>query len=789
MRDVLEPTDDAAWLLVQHEYDPLREHDAEARFSVGNGFLGVRGAREASSGPAWVSWTHTLNWACAPRTYVAGLFDQPDIEPRVPALIPAPDWLSVTLSVDGEPVRLHAGEPLLHRRTLDMRRGLMLLEWQQRTPNGAVVTLRSLRLVSQADRAIALQRMRIHVSEPGARIGFEAAFPPTGLGLHALRLEQDAGVWRTERSGKGLALASAVALRRGEEELAPEQCGQLRWSWTWSNDPPQVVAFERIVAMVRDDHGMPGNGAARDALKRARRAGSGGVLAAHEAAWTDRWQDCGIEVEGDPAAQHALRFAAYHLASSANPQDERVSIGARAMTGDCYWGHVFWDTEIFLLPFYTLTWPEAARALLAYRYRGLGGARAKAARLGWRGAMYPWECADTGEESSPPYVFGPDGRPVTVLCGEQEQHVSADIAYAVWHYWQVTGDDEFLRDRGAEIMLETARFWTSRADPDAEGRYHIKGVIGPDEYHEGIDDNAFTNVMARWNIRRALDVAAFLRRHWPEAWERLTQALHLDDAELSQWRKAADTLALARDTETGILEQFAGYFRLEDIDLTQYAGRAASIDLVLGRERTQRSQVIKQADVVALLALLPDEFDRTTPAASFGYYERRCAHGSSLSRPMHALVAARLGDSAKALRYFHEAAAADLGDSAGESAGGIRIANLGGLWQVAILGFAGVSWRDGVLCLYPRLPATWKQMRFRLCWQGRHLAFRIDQIAQTIAVTLKRGESLTVCGRGESQSLTPGATIAVPLPDGLQCVDRIADAASALKMPATLETD
>ena len=193
-----------------------------------------------------------------------------------------------------------------------------------------------------------------------------------------------------------------------------------------------------------------------------------------------------------------------------------------------------------------------------------------------------------------------------MLCGTQEQHISADVAYAVWQYWQATADEAFLLDAGAEILLETARFWSSRANLEADGRRHIRGVIGPDEYHEHIDDNAFTNVMARWNIRRALDVAALLRERWPERWATLSRRLGLDATELETWRRAADEMATGLDPKTGLFEQFAGYFALEQIDLADYAGRSVPMDVVLGRERTQRSQVIKQADVVALLALLPE---------------------------------------------------------------------------------------------------------------------------------------------------------------------------------------
>ena len=279
---------------------------------------------------------------------------------------------------------------------------------------------------------------------------------------------------------------------------------------------------------------------ARDKLDVARHLGWRRVLAEHEAAWASRWQCSDVEVDGDAAAQQALRFAIYHLNSAANPADEHVSIGARALTGDDYHGHVFWDTEIFLLPFYILTWPEAARALLMYRFRTLDAARAKSARMGWRGALYAWEFADTGAETTPEQVIGPDRQVIDILCGTEEQHISADVAYAVWQYWQATGDEGFLRDAGAEILLETGRFWASRAQSEADGYRHIRDVIGPDEYHQHVDDNAFTNVMARWNIRRAIDVAALLRERWPECWTSLSSRIGLDDTELNQWKSAAD---------------------------------------------------------------------------------------------------------------------------------------------------------------------------------------------------------------------------------------------------------
>ncbi len=762
MQHALEPTPDPDWVLVEDGYDPIRERSSESRFAVGNGFLGVRGARSVSRGPMWLSWMHSLQWASSPRTYVAGLFDTPNIEPPVPALVPVADWLRIHIHLNGKLLVLRTASLISHRRRLDMRRGVLISDWRQRDAAAGIVHVRTLRLVSQAERDVGLQLLTLDVEAPRVAVTVEAQFDEMGLGLDAVRLEQDLGVWRSEVSGNSLAMASAASLWLNGTQRAPSARAPLKWTWHWTSIPGQVASLARFVTVARGDERAPDpGGPALRALARAQSSGWRGVLAAHEAAWAERWQCSDIEVDGDEAAQQALRFAAYHLNSAANPDDDRVSIGARALTGDAYLGHVFWDTEIFLLPFYTLTWPQAARALLMYRHRTLDNARAKAARMGWRGALYAWESADTGEETTPAQILGLDGRPVDVLCGTQEQHISADIAFAVWQYWLVSADEDFLLNAGAEIMLETARFWASRAQREADGRRHIRGVIGPDEYHEHVDDNAYTNIMARWNIRRGLEVATLLRERWPQRWATLAARIGPSEAELEQWRDAADTLVTGFDPESGKIEQFAGYFTLEDIDLRHYAERTVPLDIALGRERTKRSQVVKQADVVALLALLPEEFDPPAKSVNFRYYEPRCAHDSSLSRPMHALAAARLGDTALALRYFRETAATDFADTAAASADGVHIAALGGLWQTAILGFGGVSVQSGTLSFDPQLPAEWRGLGFRLQWRGRRLKIRIEQPGPAVSAILEAGECLTIRVGGTPYEVRPDQPIAV----------------------------
>jgi trehalose/maltose hydrolase-like predicted phosphorylase len=375
--------------------------------------------------------------------------------------------------------------------------------------------------------------------------------------------------------------------------------------------------------------------------------------------------------------------------------------------------------------------------------------------------LYAWESADTGAETCPEHAIGPDRRIVDILCGTQELHISADVAYAVWNYWEATGDDVFLRDAGAEILLETARFWSSRAQPEADGQHHIRGVIGPDEYHETIDDNAFTNVMARWNIRRGLAVAALLHQKWPERWTSLSSAIGLDDAELSQWASVADTMATGFGPKTGLLEQFAGFFKLELIDLASYAGRSVPMDVVLGRERTQMAQIIKQADVVALLALLPDEFADGAAAGNLGYYEPRCSHGSSLSAALHGVAAARLGQADLAMRFFRQTSATDLADTHAAIDGGVHIAALGGMWMMAVLGFAGLAVHETGLTFNPQLPGSWHSLAFNVQWQGRHLSVSIDSTTRTLAATMTIGDPMTITLNDDQHPLSTEAPLAV----------------------------
>jgi trehalose/maltose hydrolase-like predicted phosphorylase len=761
MMQALEATQAPGWVLTHEGYNVLTENAVESRFALSNGFLGMRASRPVSRGPTWVSWLGSIRWASWPRCYVAGLFDRPNTVPPVPALVPVADWSRVRLVLDDSPQLLLDGEFLASVRQLDMRRGILLSDLSYRAHAGITITGGELRLVSLADRAVALQLLRFSLDRDGIDVRLEANFAMAGMGMEPLQLDRDVCAWRTEGTGKAVAMAGSVTLRADGRALVPERSFSLRWTWRWRSVAGQVLELDRLVTVARSDS-LADDPApvATDALARSRALGWRGVLAAHETAWQQHWDASDLIIEGEDEVQEAVRFAIYHLTSAANPEDECISVGARGLTGDAYFGHVFWDTEIYLLPFYVAVWPEAARALLMYRYHTLPGARAKADAMGYKGALYAWESADTGEETTPERVIGADGEQVDILTGRMEHHISADVAYAVWQYWRFTGDDDFFLRAGAEILLETARFWAFRAVLEADDKRHIRHVIGPDEYHEDVDDNAFTNVMARWNISRGLEAIEVLRKRWPNHAAALREKLALGDEELADWRDAVSRIVSGLDPATGIHEQFAGFHALQPLDLAAYADRKVPIDVVIGRELTRGSQVVKQADVVALIALLPEEFPGAAAKANFRYYEPRCAHGSSLSAGIHARVAARLGETETALRFLRQAAAADL-ELDPNSAGGIRIAGLGGLWQAIILGFAGLDPKGDMLGIDPRLPPHWRGLSFRVFWRGRTVAIRIA--GRSVQARLVEGEGMEMRIAAATVKLATGATLDVSI--------------------------
>jgi len=512
-------------------------------------------------------------------------------------------------------------------------------------------------------------------------------------------------------------LASAGPLRSPEQPGTQTYVSRLgRVTLAQSYNVERVVAagveeasdgrLERLVCYSGDETG------ALRSLHRASDDGFERLYAAQRARWGERWEACAIAIEGAPALERAVRFSMFGLLL-AGGADGECAVGARGLSGPGYRGHVFWDTEVYTLPFFAATHPAAAKAILRYRLNRLDAARTAAASCGREGARFPWESARSGFDVTPAFGRLPDGRVVPIRTGTHEEHVVADVAWAADCYLAWTGDSEFAAEL-RPLFVETARYWASRIRVDRQGRGHIYGVIGPDEYHEPVDDSAYTNVMARWNLRRGARAACEL------------PGSDFTLAELERWLRLADCLVDGYDPETGVYEECAGFYGLEPLIAAELAERPFAGESVLDFARLRASQLVKQADVVLLHQLVPDEVAPGSLVPNLDFYEPRTSHGSSLSPAMHALLLARAGRLEQALGYLELAACFDLENRNGTSAGGQHTATQGGVWQAVVLGFAGLRPAGGVLEIDPRLPREWRALELTVGFRGARVSVRAE---------------------------------------------------------------
>jgi len=728
---------DPEWLLVEEGFTLAREHEIESIFAIGNGNTGTRGSLEEGS------------LLSAPATFVAGVFTTPAVPGAVPELLTFPNWTGMKLIVNGLALNLGQCELLEHRRILDLRRATLCRYLRVRDAHGRITRLNSLRAASLADRHLLLQEVVVTAENYCLQLDVETTFE-FGAGIRVVsvpesKIESDPQrpnlyplslVVSDGHSDAGFCVSTrTMPLKHGGKRQVDISDHRVTERLRIEAGAGATCELHRFVSVFKRPNHTDPNQAAVDHAKAAVSVGMAPLLSAHRSEWRKRWKDADIEIEGDADLQRALRFGSYHLISAANPEDDRVSIPARALTGHAYKGHVFWDTEIFMLPFFVHTHPESARALLLYRHHTLPAALEKARSAGYRGAMYAWESADTGQEVTPSLVITPTGEVLRVFNGDMEVHITADIAYAGGQHWKATRDEGFLFNAGAEIILQSARFWASRGQLESDGAYHIRHVIGPDEYHEDVDDNAFTNLMAAWALRRGAEVAELLKNRWPDRWHHLADRLQLSESEVSVWSKLSNVMVTGFDSATLLFEQFAGYFAKEHVDLKQFEPRFTAVDVILGHARVRETDIVKQADVVMAIHLLWDELHPDVREANFRYYEPRTAHGSSLSPSIHALVAARLGDVALARQYLKQSSEIDLGNTMGNAAGGVHAAAIGGLWQATVFGCGGFSSANDAITFRPHLLPEWTRFSMPLRWRDHRMQVSMEQNTFRLSVS------------------------------------------------------
>ncbi len=715
------------WLVTETGFEPEKMHHKETIFTIGNGYLGTRGVFEETY-PGEVR-----------STFLHGVFD--DVPVFFTELANAPDWLEMDIFLAGERFSLNQGKLLNFTRTLNLKTATLRRDLRWSSPRGRVTHLVFERFASLADRHLCGVRVSLTPENYTGRINIHSGLNGEADNLafkHWDWLEQGVRgqtAWlhsRTHTTGIELAAGLHLSLNASSHRTSMAR-------WDVHNHPTLAVAVQadrgetitgiKWVTYHTSREGKDPIDRCLQSLHELTDLEWETAWNAHCHAWEEEWARCDVIIDGDDEAQLAVRFNIFHLLAAAPRGDEHVNIGAKLLSGYGYRGHSFWDTEIFMLPFFTYTRPEIAHDLLSYRWHNLPGARTKALDNGYRGAQYPWESAGNGDEVTPTWVPNPKDRTnlIRIWTGDIEIHITSDIAYAVWQYWQSTGDETFLLDRGAEIILDTARFWASRVEWNASrGYFEISDIVGPDEYHDHVDNNVYTNALARWNLQTALDLAAWMKLAHPEKWSHLTQRLKLKEEDFKHWRKVIDKIYLAYDPQTKLIEQFEGYFDRKDVNLAAMEPRSESVQSILGIEGINDTQVLKQADVLMLMYLLPDLYDQETVLANFAYYNARTDHtfGSSLGPSIQAIMACRVNDPS-AYEHFMRAARADLFDVRSNAGDGIHGASAGGLWQAVVFGFAGLEHTTTGWQANPRLPANWTRLAFRIVDHGQVIEFDI----------------------------------------------------------------
>jgi len=727
-------------------------HEATV-FTLSNGYIAIRGTHPEDADLG------------LPGTPIAGIYADDRLGFRT--LVTCDHWLGVSVRAAGRTLSPRGADVVAYTRCFDLRRGCVTrtLTWAP-TPRAAL-GIETTHFASRAHPRLALQRYVIR----GLRGAVDVVCRATVTARVRTRGEYLLAGHRTTRHGPGCTTISrtrdggyrvarhAVA-HCDDEPVAPRtEAAGAAWTVRRRLRAGQTLTLVKYVGFATSRDGGPdwADVAAATATGTAEH-GFDAALADHVAAWQALWREADLVLDGDPPLQLATRYTVAQLLSHAAPEDDTVSLAAKPLSAEGYRGHVFWDTDLFMAPAITALAPELGRNLINYRHHTLDGARRNARRGGFRGAWYPWESADDGTEVTPRYWLRSDGRRMPITCWKYEIHSVCGVAYAAWDYYLATGDEEWLLARGVEILLETARFWASRAVyVPRRRRYEIHNVCGPDECHEHVDNSAYINVLAQWNIARALDTLARLRQTRPAAARALLRRLKLDAGELATVRRVGRRLYIPRDRATGWYRQFDGFEHLRFID------PATALERFANPVHAERTQVVKQADVIMLLYLLRDRHTRNELLANWDYYLPRTQHNTSLSAGTHAAVAARIGLLRTAVRFFTEAVNMDLRNRRGDSDRGLHGAALGGAICALLFGFGGLHFQEEQLVAEPTLPPGWRRLRLPFCYQGRRLRLDVTPAGYELRFRARGGGPVTVVTGGRRQVLRPGRVVRGPL--------------------------
>jgi alpha,alpha-trehalose phosphorylase len=769
------------WNVIEKEFRPDFLAQLETVLALGNGFIGMRGCPEEGGPSAENSTLVNGFYETWPIVYAEDAYG---FAKTGQTILNVTDSKTIKLFVDDEPFWLSHAHLLKYDRRLNMKSGTLDRDIIWQTPAGKHVQITSRRLVSFPNKHVAAISYRVTLLNAAAPLVISSEMavhrprrnapgrdPRQARVFEGRTLHPQRGYARdkrvvlchgTEKSGLRLACAIDHVMETGcahaHKVFQSEDFGQV--AFTVEAEPNSSIQLTKYMVYHTSPTASPEElcGRADWTMDRVVSQGFPRLLASQEEYMVDFWRRSDVRVRNiretrarrnTVEVQQAIRFNLFHiLQASARAEDSGVP--AKGLTGQAYEGHYFWDTEIYLMPFLTYTSPTIARNLLAFRYGMLDEARARAGRLGHRGAMFPWRTIN-GHEASAYYA-----------AGTAQYHINADIMYALRKYVQATGDEAFLRDFGAEMLVETARLWLDLGFfSDAKGgMFCINSVTGPDEYNAVVNNNAYTNLMARENLRYAAETVESLRTKQPEAYNTLARKTALEPFEPEAWLRAAAKMYVPYDEKRQIIPQDDSFLDREPWDFENTPRSHYPLLLFYHPLDIYRKQVIKQADVVLAMFLLGDAFSLEEKKRNFQFYDRLTTGDSSLSTCVEAIVAAQIGDMKKAIRYGMAALLMDLADIGGNVKDGCHIAAMGGVWMMLTYGFAGMRDDDGSLSFWPRrAPEDNAILRIPLTYRGQILEVEIAM--EHVEYTLREGDSLVIHHEREEIRLTRDHPVAV----------------------------
>ena len=753
------------WRVIEEGFDPARSRVSESVFSLANETMGARGYFDEGGS------VDSLHGA-----YLNGVYD---LEPlsrsyrgiidHTHFMIPAADWLRTEITLDGETLDLGRVRFRDFRRELDLRAGTLTRSFVWQAATGKELRLTFLRFLDMTHRERAYQRIVLKALNFSGPVGFSS-----GLSFGMLHEGYGKCFWREPRAAAGrnrLMLQAGTALSGQEvfagailglpETAAPEtgaRTADLRLSLLLAEGKACCVDKRAVLLY----NGLSGDElweAGCAALEESGRVSLEEALQAQKAYWDAYWQTSDIRIEpagpeteaAVAAEQQGVRFCSFQLAQTYNGGSMRHNIGAKGMTGEAYNGHAFWDTESCCLPFYLFTNPQAARDLLLFRYHTLPQAVERAAMLDCRGACYPIATLN-GEEACALWQHA-----------SLQLQPSTAVAYGIWHYVHLTGDEAFLWAYGSEMLLQIARFLASRAAKGSRtGKYGFYGVMGPDEFHLMVNNNAYTNYMGQRTLRFAAETLARMRTEQPAAWNALRERTALDDAEPAAWRTIADQMYLPV-TDSGLIEQHDGFFDLPHTDVDSVPVSEFPLYAHWSYDRIYRTDMIKQPDVLMMLYLYSSSFSKAVKRVNYDFYQPRTIHESSLSPAIHSILAAELGKTEEAVRFFGHATRLDLDNYNRNTREGLHVTSIAMAWANIVYGFAGLRGDGELLRFAPCLPDRWKSLRFSVRYRGRVIRVRMERAGTVFS--LAGGAPLEVLVYGRPVTLDAGERFVSPPSD------------------------